>query len=105
MHDALLVRRLQRLRDLARDRERLVQRHRPARDPLRQRLALDELEHQRTDAARLLDAVDVRDAVVVERCQDLGLSVEPRHPIGIRREATGRIFTATSRPSRVSLAR
>ena len=43
MDDAALVRRFERLRDLLEDRQRLARRHRPAVDPLRQRLAGHEL--------------------------------------------------------------
>ena len=49
MDDALVVRGLQRLRDLADDVERFVQRHRSAREPVGKRLAVDELQHQRAD--------------------------------------------------------
>ena len=47
MDDPLLVGRFERLGDLLRDLQRLVDRDRPARDALGQRLALDELENQR----------------------------------------------------------
>ena len=46
MDDPLLVRRFERLGDLLRDRQRLVDRDRPARDALRQVLALDEFHHE-----------------------------------------------------------
>ena len=54
----LLVRGLERLGDLPGDGERLVERHRPARDALRERLALDELHDERVTAADFLEAVD-----------------------------------------------
>ena len=85
VHDPLLVRGLERVRDLARDRERLVDRHRAGRDPLRQRLALDELEHERLDVAGLLQPVDRRDVRVVQRRQDLRLALEPRQPLRVLR--------------------
>ena len=47
MDDPLLVRGFERLRDLLRDRQRLVERDRAPRDPLRQVLALDEFHHER----------------------------------------------------------
>ena len=37
-------------RDLPGERQRLVDRHRPERDPLGERLPVDELQHQRFDA-------------------------------------------------------
>jgi hypothetical protein len=43
------VRRCERGRHLARDRQRLVQRHGALSDPFRERLALDEFEHERRD--------------------------------------------------------
>ena len=53
MDDPLLVRGFERLGDLLRDRQRLVERDRAARDPLRQILALDEFHHERGDAVAL----------------------------------------------------
>ena len=47
MHDAGLVRGLERLGDLPRDRHRFVERERPARDPQAQIFAIDELHDQR----------------------------------------------------------
>ena len=47
MDDAFLVRRVERFGDLARDRERLGDRQRPAREPIGERRSLDELEDQR----------------------------------------------------------
>ena len=46
MDNSVLVRSLERLRDLFRNRQRLVGRHGTARDALGQRLALDQLEDQ-----------------------------------------------------------
>ena len=42
MDDALLVRRLERLRDLLRDRQRFAEWYRSARNPLRELLAIDQ---------------------------------------------------------------
>ena len=50
MDDALFVRGLERLGDLLRERQGLVERDRPARDALRQVLAFDQLHHQRRGA-------------------------------------------------------
>ena len=47
MDDALFVRRFQRLGNLLRNRERLVERNRATRDALREILALDQLHHER----------------------------------------------------------
>ncbi len=86
MDDPLLVRGLEGRRDLARDAERLVDGKRPARDALGQRLAFDELQDERLGAARLLEAVDVRNVRMVERGEDLGLALEARQPLRIRGE-------------------
>ena len=50
MNDSLFVRGFERFGDLLRDRQRLVDRDRPARNALRHVLALDEFHHERTDA-------------------------------------------------------
>jgi hypothetical protein len=70
MDDAEIVCRLQRVGDLTRDAQRLVERHRPLRDPIGQRRALDELEHQRADAVGLLEPVDDRNIWMVQRRGD-----------------------------------
>ena len=88
MDDPLLVRRLQRLGDLLRDRQRLVERNRAARDPLGKVFALDELHHERADAARFFKAVDVRDVRMVQRREDLRFAAETRQAIGIAGEAS-----------------
>ena len=45
--DPLLVRRFERLRDLLRDRQRLVDGNRPVRDAIGERRSLDQLQHER----------------------------------------------------------
>ena len=54
MDDPLLVRRFERLGDLLRDRQRLVERDRAARDALRQVVALDQFHHERADVRGLI---------------------------------------------------
>ena len=49
----LLVRRLKRVGNLPRDRERLGDRNRAARDAIGERLALDQFHHENRDAAAL----------------------------------------------------
>ena len=87
--DPLLVRRLQRLRDLLRDRQRVVEGDLSARDPLRQVLALDQLHDQGTDAARFLQAVNVGDVGVIQRRQGLRFACEPSQPFGVPRKRVG----------------
>ena len=66
MDDALFVRGLERIGDLLRDSQRFGERERPLRNAIGQRWALDELEHQRVDAAAVLEAVDRSDVRMVE---------------------------------------
>ena len=77
MHDAALVGVLEPRRDLSGDRQRLVHRQRAPRQPLREVLALDQLEREREDSVRLLEPVDRADPRMVERGEDLRLAAEP----------------------------
>ena len=107
MDDALLVRRFERLGDLLRDRHRLVERNRAARDPLRQILALDQFHDER--AARLpafFESVDVRDVADGSAMRGLALRAEiGRGDRDRAAKASGRTLIATSRFSFVSRAR
>jgi hypothetical protein len=85
MDDALRVRRFQRLANLLRDGQRLVQGDRALRDTIRERRALDEFHHQRADPVRVFEAVDVRDVRMVERGQHLRFAAEPREAVGVVR--------------------
>ena len=86
MDDPLLVRRFERLGDLRRHRQRVGQRDRAARDPLRQVLALDEFHDQRLDAVGFFGAVDGRDVWMIQRRQQSSLAFEARAPLGIGAE-------------------
>ncbi len=90
MDDADLVRGLQRLGDLAREGQGLVEGNGAAGDPLREMLALDQLHHQRARAAGLLQAEDLRDVRMIEGGQRLRLALEAHQAIGVRRERLGR---------------
>ena len=83
MHDALLVRGFERVGDLRRHRQRLVERERSPGDPLGQRRAFDQFEHERGAAGALLDAVNAGDAGMIQRREHLRLAAEPRQPIGV----------------------
>ena len=94
VHDALVVRRRERARDLARHAQRLGLRQRPARDPLGERLALDELHHQVVDrravpARGLSDLVNDRDPRVAERGEQPRLALEARQPVAGVRDLLG----------------
>src|SRR5215471_5603598 len=56
----------ERIGDLFRDRQRLVDRDRAARDPLRQVLAFDEFRDEGRDVRRLLETVDRPDVRMIE---------------------------------------
>ncbi len=87
--DSLLVRRLERLGDLPRDGEGLVEGERPALQPLGEVFALDELHDEGADAARLLEAVDRGDVGVLQLGQDLRLALETGEAVGVGGERLG----------------
>ena len=106
MDDALLVRRFERVGDLPRDRQRLVERQRPARDAIGQRVALDQLQDERARARRCPRGRRSRDVRMVERGEHLRFALEAGEAFGIGGEApAGRTLIATSRLSLVSRAR
>jgi hypothetical protein len=84
--DAVLMRRLQRLRDLLRDRQRLIERDRTARNALRQIVPFDQFHHERGAAAALFEAVDARDVGMVQGPQRARLAPEARQSLRIARE-------------------
>ena len=89
MHDALLVRGLERVGDLLGDRQRLVEWNRAAPNPLREILAVDEFHHERRDVPALLESVDARNVWMIQRGESLGFPLEPREPIGVVCERLG----------------
>ncbi len=84
-----LVRRLDARRDLPAHVQRFVHRQRAARDTPRQRLALDQLEHQIAMTLDLFETVDARDVRMVERGEQSRLALEARQPLGLLRERRG----------------
>ena len=84
-----LVCRLQRLGDLLRNRQRLIQRDRSLRDPVGEGRPFDQLQHQRPRPLGFLDAVDLGDVGVVEAGEDLRLPREPGEAVRISREGVG----------------
>ena len=85
--DALLVRRRQRLGDLFRDRQRLVECDSAVCDPVRERRSLDQFHHERENAVRLLEAVNVRDVRMVQGGEDFGFTLKPGEAVRVRRHA------------------
>ena len=78
VNNPLLVCGFQRLGDLLRDRQRLIERNGALRDALRQILALDQIHHKRSDALALFESVDGRDIRMVQRGKGPGFASEPR---------------------------
>ena len=76
MNDALLVRGFERLGNLLRNRQRLIERHRAVRDAIGQRWSLDQLHDQPAHAIGLLEAIHVRDVGVIQRGKCPGLALE-----------------------------
>jgi hypothetical protein len=76
MDDALLVRGIERLRHLPRDRERVNEGYRSPRDPIGQGWSLDQLHHQRRHARVLLESVNMRDIRVTQCREDFRLTLE-----------------------------
>ena len=74
MHNALLVRRLERFGYLGGDRPDLVFRYCSARDSIRQRLAFHVLEDKGRLTARFLQTIDGADVRVIEGGDDLRLT-------------------------------
>ena len=77
MDHAGFVRGLQRLGDLLRNRQRLIQRDRPLHDPVGEGRAFDQLQDERLRVVALLDAVDGGDAGIVQAGQYLRFPLEP----------------------------
>jgi hypothetical protein len=86
MNDALLVRRLERLRKLCRNGQRLGQRDRALREPLREIVAIHELHRQRGQTSAVLEPVNCRDVRMVQRREHLRFALETRNPFGIAGE-------------------
>ena len=86
MHDPLLVRGFQRLRNLLRDRQRLVDGDGPTREALGQVLAFDEFEDERRHTTRLFESMNVRDVRMIERREDLCFATETREAVRIVRD-------------------
>src|SRR4029453_647497 len=89
MNDAVLVGRFERLGDLTRNRNRLIERDRSLGQAIGERRPIDELEHEGLGSVRFLKAMDSSDIRMVEGREELGLALEPRDPVGIEREWLG----------------
>ncbi len=83
MDDPLVVRGVQRVSHLARDRERLADWQRAILQGRGKRLSLHQLKDDEPRAARLFDAVDRGNVRMIQRREDLRFPLEARHPFGI----------------------
>ena len=92
MNDALTMRTVQRISDLDRARERLVERQRSFRQPRGERFAVDELHDEKVDALIVADVMDGADVRMVERCHRARLPLEPGSALRIGGPTAGRIF-------------
>jgi hypothetical protein len=79
MNDALVVRVLQSIGGLLRNRQRFIERDRALRDAFSQRRSL----HQLKDQGAFFHTVDGRNVGVVERGEDLGFTVKAGEAVGI----------------------
>jgi hypothetical protein len=86
MDDAVRVRGVERLDDLAGDGQRLGERERSADDAFGQRLALDQLEDDGRAGSGVLDAVDGGDARMVDGGEQPRLALEAGEAIRIAGE-------------------
>ena len=91
MDDLLIVRGLERVGDLPRDRQGLVERQTGgrdvrSRDQVSEGRPVDVFENQR---AGFFEPVNRRDVRMVQRREHLRLSREARHPLGVERELRG----------------
>ena len=86
MHDAFLVCRVERVRDLPRNGQRLGKTYRSAVKACRQRFARHEFEHEPADAVGLFESVDRADVGVIQGRQQTRFALEARQPLGIVRK-------------------
>ena len=89
MDDPVRVGRVEGVGDLPRDRERLVDGDATADDAIGQRLAVNELHHQRPGTGGFLEAIDMRDVRVIQRREHLCLALESGQAIRVGHQGVG----------------
>jgi hypothetical protein len=83
MDDALFVRGFECLGNLLGDRERLIHWDGPLRDAVGERRPFHKLHDERLHAVRLLEAVNVSNIGMIERGEELRLSLKSSEPIRV----------------------
>ena len=94
MNDTLLVRGFERVGDLGGDPDRLLEAQRTVCDAVAQRVAVHQLQNERTPEPAeagphdrgVFEAIDRRDVWMVQRCEQLRLTLEPDEAVGISGE-------------------
>jgi hypothetical protein len=86
VNDAAFVRRFERLRDLLRNLQSFIDRNRAALDSFAEGFTLDQLHDDATRISELLQPVDVRNILVIQRSQELCFTLKSRQPIRIGRK-------------------
>jgi hypothetical protein len=76
----------QRVGDLLRDRQGLVEGKGTAGEALREILSVDEFHHERGDAATLFEPVDAGNVRMVQGGEHFRLALKTGEPIGVTRE-------------------
>ena len=104
MDDPRAMRLVERVGDLNREGQRLIERQRAFRQSLRERLAFEVLHDQIVDAVLVADVVKRADVRMVERSDRFGFALEPLAECGSLARASGRTLIATVRSRRVSRA-
>jgi hypothetical protein len=111
MDDPARVCRFERFSDLARDRQRLVERYGAARKPVLKRRTVDQLHHERaysrlarTCRGEVLEAVDLRHVLVVSDASSCASRSKRTSRSRSAANRSGNALIATSRLSFVSRA-
>jgi hypothetical protein len=92
MNDSEIVRSLERFRDLPGDWERFIKPQSAVSDPIGKRGSFNQLENKRSNPARFLDSVDVRDVGMIQRSQHMRLALEAGHALRIGRKGVRQYF-------------
>src|SRR5262249_7370698 len=105
MHDPLLVRDFERVTNLPRDGQCLVERNRSARDAIRECRTVDQLQHERVDTVGFLKPMNRSDVRMIQRGEELCLALEPHQTIWIERKGCRQDFQRNVSTELVSRAR